>query len=190
MSGHENVGTARRKIQQLRSVGAWDEGHEYIIGLPETVRSHTQVIIEAAQLYLTQGHYARAWDMCAPTYTRLSSPATLQEPLRQELNAETICLWLLSAYISISRHGKIATALDLANRLRDLVADDVFTQRVESSTSADLASDSIGNIHSNEHALSAPTMEIPTAAHCRGCHGVSEIRVRMDWLKNVGSDHR
>ncbi|KIV82695.1 hypothetical protein PV11_04786 [Exophiala sideris] len=186
MSGQEIVGTARRTIQQLRSLGAWDEGHEYITGLPEVVRSHKQVIIEAAQLYLMQGHYARAWDMCEPTHKRLSSLATLQEPLRRELNAETICLWLLSAYISISRHGKIATALDLADRLRDLVADDVFTQRVQSSTSADLASKGVGHTDFTEHTLSAPIMETRAAAHCRGCHGVSEIRILIQfWLWKI-----
>jgi hypothetical protein len=186
MPYHENVEASRRKIQQLRSLGAWDKGHEYITALPEMVRSHNQVVIEAAQLYLTQGHYARAWDMCEPAHMRLSSLATFQHLLRREVNEEPICLLLLSAYISISRHGKIATALGLANRLRDLVTDDVFAQKSQSSTSTDLASNHVEEIPSNGYGTSAPAMENSAAAHCSGCHAVSEIRVSMDLLQNVG----
>ncbi|EXJ76624.1 uncharacterized protein A1O5_01132 [Cladophialophora psammophila CBS 110553] len=106
--------------------------------------------------------------------------------LRREFDEELICLLLLSAYIGISRHGKIATALGLANRLRDLVTDDVFAQKAQSSNSTELASNHVYEIPSNSYAKSPPAMGNPDAAHCCNCYGVSELRVLIQfWLWKI-----
>src|SRR5438105_10823585 len=55
----------KKRLRLLRAKGQYDAGHEFIIALPEWIRKMKAVAIEAAQLYLVQGHYIRAARVCA-----------------------------------------------------------------------------------------------------------------------------
>jgi hypothetical protein len=118
MSNAEEVEVIRARIQHFRSLGEWDGGHEFFTNLPETLRTNTKVIIEIAQLYLVQGFYIRAWDICnSPNFELFESDESSAQS-NPEIREDTICLALLSAFIGISRHGRLKTALHVALRVQ------------------------------------------------------------------------
>ena len=114
----ETVGNICKAIQTLRRLGRYIEGDDYIIGLSKELRLDKAVAIEAAQLYLVQGHYIKAWDAChlisCPIFKHGDPSADFT---REICDATSVTLTLLTSYVGISRYGRLKTALQVANRI-------------------------------------------------------------------------
>jgi hypothetical protein len=104
-------------VRDFRRKGQYVTGHNYICGLSESTRKLTAVAVEVAQLYLVQGHYIRAWE----AVTLVDVAVFDEDDERQEsftagiCQVDSACIALLSAFISISRFGKLRTALRIAD---------------------------------------------------------------------------
>ena len=104
-------------IRTHRSNGHFAEGALFIASLPKEVKVMRSVAIEAAQLYLVQGHHRLAAQTCddvsGSVFSHLESsdlPPTLW-------NEEVAAFELVRANIWIGRYSKLRTALKIARRL-------------------------------------------------------------------------
>ena len=116
---HEaDVETTRRKIAALRRCGHYQEGHLFISNLSVEDRQVVAIAIEAAQLYLVQGHYVRAAEVSAFIPRLFPAPEEGKGETPCAAFAEDrVCLELIRAYIDISRHCKLNTAISIAERV-------------------------------------------------------------------------
>lgn len=110
----------RQAIKDFRRTGQYIAGHSYISSLAPTLRQEKAIAIDIAQLYLVQGHYIRAWEACSlPESTIFVQGNHLGRFTPEICQADSVCLAILSAYIGISRHGLLKTALQIADRVYD-----------------------------------------------------------------------
>jgi hypothetical protein len=117
----ETVGNVCKTIQTFRRLGQYIEGDDYIIGLSKDLRRDKAVTIEAAQLYLVQGHYIKASDACHLVSCPIFKKGDPSADFTLEIcDATSVTLALLTSYVGISRHGKLKTALKVADRIYDV----------------------------------------------------------------------
>ena len=100
----------KRDLQDYRLRGQFISGHEYICKLPPSVRRLKLIAIDIAQLYLAQGHSIRAAEACAFSQNSIFAD-------EDALDAESICLALVLAYVDIWTHCKMKTALLICQRV-------------------------------------------------------------------------
>lgn len=113
-----------RTIQNFRRLGKYFEGDQYICALSEEVRREKAVVIEAAQLYLVQGHYIKALDACHLVSCPILEDSDPSKGFTSEIcNVGSVALALLTSVIEISRLGKVKTALKVANRVYEVWLD-------------------------------------------------------------------
>jgi hypothetical protein len=114
---HEtDIETSRRKIVAFRRCGLYSEGHHFISNLSIKDREVVPIAIEAAQLYLVQGHYIRAAEVSA-SIPRLFPAAEVggQNDIPITIFSEDhACLELIRAYIDISHRCKLKSAVSIA----------------------------------------------------------------------------
>jgi hypothetical protein len=79
------------------------------------------IAIEIAQLYLVQGHYIRALEACKAFQRMKPNDKTGvgNELAFITLDAQDVCLQLISAYVEISRSCKLQTALNICQQVYD-----------------------------------------------------------------------
>ena len=104
----------RKEIKRLRDQGRYTLGYEYINQLPTNIRNERSVVIEAAQLYLSQGDYRRADEICLAARTPLMIQSNEQVLGTDILDEQSVCLALLHSFISILRFCRLKSALSLA----------------------------------------------------------------------------
>jgi hypothetical protein len=110
--------STRKKISALRRCGKYQEGHHFISGLSVEDRNVVLIAIEAAQLYLVQGHYIRAVEVTASIPRLFVTADTCQGRVSGDIfDEDSVCLELLRAYIDISRHCKLKSAVSIAKRI-------------------------------------------------------------------------
>jgi len=98
----------KANIRQYTARGQFHEGMAFISGLTPELQADKSIIVDITELYLVQGHYrlaekASSWDLCETTSTE-----------------DNAALQLLRAFIGISRHCLLNTALETAERVGDL----------------------------------------------------------------------
>jgi hypothetical protein len=116
----KELGQIKRDVQNYRLKGQYIAGHEYVCGLPESVRRLKTIAIETAQMYLVQGHYIRAVEACDFAHKTVFLNEDQNEPSPETLDADSICLELLSAYVAISRWCKVKSALRISQRVYEV----------------------------------------------------------------------
>lgn len=117
----ETVGNVCKAIQSFRRLGQYIKGDDYIIGLSKELRRDKAVAIEAAQLYLVQGHYIKASDACHLVSCPIFRNGDPSADFTLEIcDATSVTLALLTSYVGISRYGKLKTALQVADRIYDV----------------------------------------------------------------------
>jgi tetratricopeptide (TPR) repeat protein len=101
----------KSKIRRLRSNGKFVEGANFIQSLSPEIRNAICVAIEAAQLYLVQGHLRSAADVCERTSTSSGLKHKIKGP---DSGPDVAAFKLMHAYINILRYSKLKTALKTA----------------------------------------------------------------------------
>lgn len=187
MAVDTETGEARHHLRQLRSLGHWEQGHAYYSGLLLDLQLNVQVAIEAAQLYLVQGHYRRAWNVCERVLSDFTMPAATEVRSLSEDHGAELCLKLLFSYVAISRHGRIRTAFKLVEPLLDghlnvsipfteeRVQDVDFTSGQSPSSEGSPAVVPTQEDRSQQEGSSAT--DDPSYGHCKNCKAVSEVIV-------------
>ena len=104
-------------IQTHRSNGHFTEGAMFIASLPREIKVMRRVAIEAAQLYLVQGHYRLAAQTCDDVSGSVLSGLESNDLPPILWNEEVAAFELIRAYIWIGRYSKLRTALKIARRL-------------------------------------------------------------------------
>ena len=114
----EEVAEVCRNIISFRRRGEYVQGHSYIASLDKSIRHSAAVAIEAIPLYIVQGHYIHAWDECRAPASSIfvdDDPANSFTP--EICDIDSACLALISAFVGISRYGRVATAMRVADRV-------------------------------------------------------------------------
>jgi hypothetical protein len=122
-SGDHEAGieTTRRKISALRRCGNYQEGHHFISNLSVEDRKVVAIAIEAAQLYLVQGHYIRAAEVSAFIPRLFPAPEEGKAEVPSAVFCEgRVCLELIRAYIDISHHCELKSAVSIAERVHSI----------------------------------------------------------------------
>ena len=119
MSLTEEIEGVRQSILDFRRRGQYLEAHKYISNLNQSTCEIAAVAVEIASLYVTQGHYIRAWDACRLPKSCIFTDEDEQSFTSEVCQVDSVCLALTSAYIGISRHGRIKTALRIAEQVHE-----------------------------------------------------------------------
>ena len=110
--------TRLNALHNFQTRGQYAAGHEYITALPQGIRREKRTAIRIAQLYLSQGHYIRAWDACnipeAEIFENGESTAAFTKDI---CDLDSTTLALVRAFVGISRFGRTKTALRVADRV-------------------------------------------------------------------------
>jgi hypothetical protein len=110
--------TRLEALQNFRGRGQYIVGHAYIIALPQELRQEKRTAIEIAQLYLSQGHYIRAWDACNLPESEIFENGDSTAAFTKEIcDPDSATLALLRAFTGISRYGRMKTAFRIADRV-------------------------------------------------------------------------
>src|SRR5437667_6274587 len=113
--------TVEEQLRLFRAKGQHEAGHEFITALPEEIRRKKAVAIEAAQIYLVQGHFIRGDRICMDAAGPLFREASMDDDLPEEIwDEDSVCLELIRAYIGISRHCKLKAAVSIATRVHSI----------------------------------------------------------------------
>lgn len=180
MSTIESVLEAKRHIQHCRKLGKWEKGELFVSALSEDVRVHPLILIELTQLFLVQGHFVKAWNTCELMSSNIQPTIGPDLELQSNLNEDSICSSLLSAYVSISRHGKLRSALALADRLHRYLDNERFRWDVMPMFCTLPAHASDGAEKPGPFCLlraSSQAGDDVRTSHCKHCRNVSEVRV-------------
>lgn len=120
-SSMEIVRSVCRNIQDFRRLGQYIKGDEYVLGLSGALRQNKAVAIEAAQLYLVQGHYIKAADASHLASCSIFMNGDSSANFTSEIcDAASVALELLASYIGMSRYGRLKSALHVSNRIYDV----------------------------------------------------------------------
>ncbi|KAF2472074.1 uncharacterized protein BDR25DRAFT_18083 [Lindgomyces ingoldianus] len=168
------------KLRQYRAKGQFDSGHEYVCNLAQSVQEDKQVAIEVAQLYLVQGHFIRALAACEKARVPLFDEG-LDEYSSEVLNEDSVCLELIHAFVNISRHSKLYTALRKASIAHKLwlgqeVEQEVMKLNIPSMSPIEIQS-KIGKIIKQRDGLGA----LPSELGKEHRSTVSESRILMEY---------
>ncbi|KAH7116708.1 CHAT domain-containing protein [Dendryphion nanum] len=103
-----NMEELRTRIRTFTGLGQFKEGRDFVESLPPEVQKDKSVAFDIIELYLVQGHY------------RLAEQA-LENCLHETTgsNNERAALDLLGAFLGISRHSLLFTALEKATERGD-----------------------------------------------------------------------
>ena len=109
------VDSVRTEIQRYRTLGDYIGGRDYFESLPTHLQCMKAIGIEIAQLYLVQGHYRKADEICTATAMLLFPEDAPQSPLPDDVwDEESVCLELCRAYTNIMRSGNLENAMRVA----------------------------------------------------------------------------
>ncbi|KAL5084171.1 hypothetical protein Trisim1_012247 [Trichoderma cf. simile WF8] len=107
----------RRKIKTYRSIGHFAEATLLIEQLPQNIRYSRGVAIEAIQLYLTQGQYRLAADICNNVPGPSSADIESDSFAFSDQEEDIVAFELLRALtLRVVRFSKVKTALEIAQR--------------------------------------------------------------------------
>lgn len=107
----------RRKIRAYRSIGHFAEATLLIEQLPQDIRYARGVAIEAIQLYLTQGQYRLAADICNDVPGPPSTEIESESFAFSDQDEDVVAFELLRALtLRVVRFSKVKTALEIAQR--------------------------------------------------------------------------
>lgn len=107
----------RRKIRAYRSIGHFAEATLLIEQLPQDIRYARGVAIEAIQLYLTQGQYRLAADICDNVPGPSSAEIESESFAFSDQDEDGVALELLRVLtLRVVRFSKVKTALEIAQR--------------------------------------------------------------------------
>jgi hypothetical protein len=105
------------KIRAYRSVGHFAEATLLIEQLPQDVKYARGVAIEAIQLYLTQGQYRLAADICNNVPGPSSAEIESESFAFSNHDEDVVAFELLRALtLRVVRFSKVKTALEIARR--------------------------------------------------------------------------
>jgi hypothetical protein len=117
----DSISEVCKSIVNLRRQGRYQQAHVYISALDARLPQIPAVAIEIASIYLTQGHYIRAWDACQlPESDIFANGDPSEQVTTQIYNVDCVALALLRAYAGISRFARISTAMRVAARVHEL----------------------------------------------------------------------
>lgn len=107
----------RHKIRAYRSIGHFAKATLLIEQLPQDARYSKGVAIEAVQLYLAQGQYRLAADICNNVPGPSSAEIESESFAFSDQDEDVVAFELLRALtLRVVRFSKVKTALEIAQR--------------------------------------------------------------------------